>query len=457
MRLAVVGAGLAGLATAHLALRAHPDLDVVVLESGPEAGGKVRSSRASGFLFDWGPDGFLANVPETIGLVRSLGLEAQLRFADDASARRYLYVDGGLRPVPTSLASFLRSDLLSPAGKLRVLSEPALGGRSRHEESVHAFIARHFGHEAARVFGGVFVAGVSAGDPRDLSLDALFPRLRVLEASHGSLLRGLAAARSVERNGSSEARLTTLAGGMQTLVDALAASLGSHLRTGVRVTSLDDRGRPGGGTIELRTEARDGPGTVEADAVALAVPAYTAAELLSATTPDAAGLGAIRYTDVAVVALGYDRIDVPTVLDGVGLLAPRGEGVRALGVTWSSAIFPEQAPPGKVAVRVFGGGTHDPGYVALDDDALLASVRRDLTRTMGIVAAPETAHVVRWPRGIPQYGLGHLERVERARRAIAARWPRLALVGDYLGGVGINDVVRAAQLAAIQLTGVPRV
>ena len=457
MRLAVVGAGLAGLATAHLALRAHPDLDVVVLEAGPESGGKVRSSLDGGFLFDWGPNGFLANVPETIGLVRSLGLEAHLRVADDAAARRYLYVDGGLRPVPTSLASFLRSDLLSPAGKLRVLSEPVLGGRSRNEESVHTFIARHFGHEAARVFGGVFVAGVTAGDPRDLSLDALFPRLRVLEASHGSLLRGLAAARAGERHASPEARLTTLDGGMQTLVDALAASLGSRLRTGVRVSSLDDRGRPGGGPIVLGTETPGGPGTVEADAVALAVPAFIAAELLAATTPEAAGLGAIRYADVAVAALGYDRIDVPTVLDGVGLLAPRGEGVRALGVTWSSAIFPEQAPPGKVALRVFGGGTHDPGYVGLDDDALLASVRRDLTRTMGIVAEPESAHIVRWPRGIPQYALGHLERVEHARRAIAARWPRLALVGDYLVGVGVNDVVRAAQLAATHLTGVPRV
>jgi len=457
MRLAVVGAGLAGLATAHLALRAHPDLDVVVLEAGPEAGGKVRSSLDAGYLFDWGPNGFLANVPETIGLVGSLCLEDHLRVADAAAAHQYLHVDGGLRPMPTSLASFLRSDLLSPAGKLRALSEPVLGGRSRREESVHAFIARHFGHEAARVFGGVFVAGVSAGDPRDLSLDALFPRLRALEASHGSLLRGLAAARGSARAAAPEARLTTLAGGMQTLVDALAASMGSRLRTGVRVTSLDDRGRPGGGPMVLGTAAPDGAGIIEADAVALAVPAYVAAELLTPTTPGAATLGSIRYADVAVVALGYDRVDVPTVLDGVGLLAPRGEGVRALGVTWSSALFAEQAPQGKVALRVFGGGTHDPGYVALDDDALLASARRDLTRTMGIVAEPEAARIVRWQRGIPQYALGHLERVERVRRATAARWPRLALVGDYLAGVGVNDVVRAAQLAATQLTGVPRI
>jgi protoporphyrinogen/coproporphyrinogen III oxidase len=468
-RLAVVGAGLAGLATAYLALQAHPDLDVVVLEAAPTPGGKVRSSVEDGFTFDWGPNGFLTNVPETLELALALGLRDRLRPADDAAALRYVYRDGGLRPLPTSLGAFLRSELLSPPGRLRALAEVVLGTRSRREESVHAFVARHFGHEAARAFAGIFVAGISAGDARDLSLDALFPRLRKLEASHGSLLRGMTAAAQAQRararamptavtaDGATAAdgRLTTLEGGVQTLIDALAAALGSRLRTGSRVVGMADHGRPGDGPITLHVL---GEGAVEADAVALATPAYAAAELLGASCPEAAAaLVGIRYADVAVVGLGYDRIDVPRPLDGFGLLVPRGEGVRSLGVLWSSAVFPEQAPPGKVTLRVIGGGTLDPGFAALGDGDLLDAVRRDLERAMGIVAEPEALRIVRWPRGIPQFTLGHGARVQAAQIAVGARWPRLALVGNYLSGVGMNDVVREARSASARLTGVPSV
>ncbi|MDA0700366.1 MAG: protoporphyrinogen oxidase, partial [bacterium] len=194
------------------------------------------------------------------------------------------------------------------------------------------------------------------------------------------------------------------------------------------------------------------------DVVALATPAFAAAELLAGSSPEAAAaLATVRYADVGVVALGFDRIDVPRVLDGFGVLVPRGEGVRSLGILWSSTVFPDQAPPGKVTLRVIGGGTLDPGFIALDDDDLLAAVRRDLERTMGIVAEPEAQRIVRWPRGIPQFTLGHAERIAEARSALAVRWPRLALVGNYLSGVGVNDVVREAGLANQALTGIPRI
>jgi oxygen-dependent protoporphyrinogen oxidase len=460
-RVAVVGGGLAGLATAHALLRSSPGLDVVVLEAADAPGGKVRTSVQDGYTFDWGPNGFLTNVPETVALARDLGLEARLRPAADAAAQRFVYRDGGLRALPTSPGTFLRSELLSLPGKLRALSEPLLARAVRREETVHDFVARHFGHEAARVFAGVFVAGITAGDPRELSLDALFPRLRLLEASHGSLLRGMAAARRGERArppGSAEptgdGRLTSFAGGVQVLVDALVANLGPRLRTGAPVVALRDAvGRTGGAVVELA----DGE-ALEVDAVVLATPAFAAADLLAPTAPEAAAaLAAVRYADVAVVALGYDRIDVARPLDGFGFLAPRGEGVRSLGVLWSSSTFPDQAPPGKVALRAIAGGTLDPGFVALSDEDALAAVRRDLERTMGIVAEPESVRIVRWPRGIPQFTLGHRERIEGAREALARRWPRLALAGNYLDGVGLNDVVRSARAAAARLAGVPRV
>ncbi|MDF1521981.1 MAG: protoporphyrinogen oxidase [Trueperaceae bacterium] len=460
-RVAVVGGGLAGLATAHALLRVRPDLDVVVLEATDAPGGKVRTSVQDGYTFDWGPNGFLTNVPETVALAHELGLQARLRPAADAASHRFVYRDGGLRPLPTSPGTFLRSELLSLPGKLRVLSEPLLARAIRREETVFDFVAHHFGHEAARVFAGVFVAGITAGDPRELSLDALFPRLRLLEGSHGSLLRGMAAARRGERarpRGAAEpigdGRLTSFDGGVQVLIDALVVDLGHRLRTAAPAVALRDAvGRAGGAVVELA----DGE-TLEVDAVVLATPAFAAADLLAPTAPEAAAaLAAVRYADVAVVALGYDRIDVARPLDGFGFLVPRGEGVRSLGVLWSSSTFPDQAPPGKVALRAIAGGTLDPGFVALSDEEALAAVRRDLERTMGIVAEPESVRIVRWPRGIPQFTLGHRERIASAREALARRWPRLALAGNYLDGVGLNDVVRSARAAAERLAGVPRV
>lgn len=456
MRLVVVGAGLAGLATATFAARAHPELDVIVLEAGDRAGGRLRTDVVDGYVLDAGPIAFPAGAADALDLVRVAGLAERLRPARPEAARRYLYVDGGLRPWPATPADWLRSDLLSPPAKLRAAGEAWLGRRARREETITAFVGRHFGHEAARALAG-FLAVVAAGDARELSLDALYPRLRQLEASHGSLLRALAAERRQRPRGESDTA-HALAGGMAALADRLAATLGARLRTGVRATGLADHGRPGDGPMVLRVAGAAGPAQVEADALVLALPAHAAADLLAESAPEAtAALAAIRYADVAIASFGFDRIDVPTVLDGSGAWVPRGQGVRALEVQWPSAAFPDRAPPGKVVLRVLAGGTLDPGFVALDDDAAIAAARRDLERTVGVVAEPEAVALVRWPRGLPQYVLGHAARVAAARTAAAQRWPRLALVGDYLSGLGVHDVVREARAAALRLTGVPRV
>jgi protoporphyrinogen/coproporphyrinogen III oxidase len=447
----VIGGGISGLTAAFTAMRAG--LDVTVLEAADAPGGKVRSTVEDGYTLDWGPNGFLANVPDLLDLANAVGLQHDLLSAAAAAERRYLYWDGGLRPIPTTPGAFLRSELLSPPGKLRVLSEAVLARSVRREETVFDFIARHFGFEAARVFAGAFVQGISAGDARQLSVDAMFPRLRHLEASHGSLLRGLAAARRSARSASREragAGLTSFrGGGVQRLIDALTDALGERVRTSAPVRSLRrGAGRDG---VETVVELADGT-SVASDRVVVATPADAAADLLQGVAPAASdALAAVRSVDVHVLGFGFDRIDVPYPLDGFGFLVPRGQKVRILGAVWSSVMFPDQAPAGKVAIRVFAGGTLDPGFSSLDDAAALAAARRDLETTMGIVAEPEHQRAIRWPRGIPQFELGHRERVASARHALAQALPNARLAGNYLDGVGLNDAVRTAKVAVRSL------
>ncbi len=437
--LAIVGGGVSGLATAFWLREAAPGATLCVLEKAPIAGGKVRSSLQDGFTFDWGPNGFLENAPDTLELVNALGLSDSLQRASEGAKARFVYHDGGLRPLPTSPSAFLKSELLSPIGKARALLEPWRGRRFEGEESVHDFLKRHFGRGAARVFADLAVSGVSAGNARTLSLDALFPRFRALEREHGSLLRGLRA------NPARGGRLTSFAeGGIGRLSGSLSQALGDELLTGAEVVALEPLG------TGYRLELASGE-SLEALRVALACPAFVSAALLEPFAPEAAAiLEGVPYADVGVFGLGYDRVDVPRELAGFGFLVPRGQNVRSLGVLWSSSTFPDQAPEGKVMLRVIVGGSLEPDFLALSDEEALKVVQRDLEVTMGISAEPELVAYMRWPRGIPQYELGHRHKLRRLREALSGH-PDLFLTGNAYEGIGVNDCLRNARQLARQL------
>jgi len=458
-RVAVVGAGITGLATAYLLSRERPAWQVAVLESGEHVGGKARTTVRGGYTVDWGPNGFLTSAPETLELARALGLEDELQPAADAARHRFLYRDGGLRPLPASPQAFLTSEVVPFPGRARAALEPWLGSRGAGEESVHAFLARHFGRGFADALADAFVSGITAGDPRELSLDALFPRMRAMERAHGSLVRALVAQQRAARRRRREAgagprppapgRLTSFReGGMQRLLDALADALPRPVRLGAAVTALERA--PDGPAYRLRLAG----GEPEAfDAVVVTAPAPSAAGLLRPLAPSAAdALAAIPYAGVRVFGLGFDRIDVPRVLDGFGFLVPRGQGVRSLGVLWTSTLYPGRAPAGKVLLRVLAGGRLDPAMLELSDDDALAAVRRDLRISMGVVAEPEFVETVRWPRAIPQYTLGHGARLSALEAGLAGL-PGLQLAGNAYRGVGVNDCVREARRVVQALTG----
>jgi protoporphyrinogen/coproporphyrinogen III oxidase len=441
----IVGAGLSGLTAAFEVLRRRASARVVVVEASDRAGGVIATDHVDGFTVDHAPGGFLANAPATLELVDALGLTSALRSADASAQRRYLLKGGRLHSVPTSPLAFATSPLLSARARARVLLEPFVPSRPPLDESVHAFVSRRLGEEFATTLVGAMVRGITAGDARQTSLPALFPTMRRMEVEHGSLVRALLQRRRRAGGagpGGPGGRLTTFRdGGMGRLPATLAAALGDRLRLRTTVTGITRR--------EAGFEVATADGEVVASrAVVVATPAAAAARLLAGVAPDAAApLADIPYAGVRMLALGYHRRDVPSPCTGFGFLVPPGEPSRLLGVLFTSSTFPEQAPDGHLLVRALAGGVGDPEMVRVDDARALTIVREELGRILGLSAAPVMVRQIVWERAIPQYVLGHQERLARVEGALG-HVPGLFLAGNAYRGVGVNDAVRDGLMAA---------
>lgn len=459
-RVVVVGGGIAGLSVAHAVRAQTPGAEVVVLERCARIGGYVRSERLDGYLCEAGPDGFLDNAPATLALVNELGLASRMLPSRDEARRRFIFRGGRLHAVPLSAAAFLASGLLSLRGKLRVAREPFTRPARHDDESILQFAERHIGPEAAHVLVGSMVSGIFGGDARELSLRACFPKMRDMDERYGSLVRAMIAKRRRTRNGvgAPAGRLTSFVDGMEELVRAASASLGSAVRTNQHVTALCPRMVRGRGFSVTSNQ-----GGVDADAVVLTGAAHATAELVRPFAPSAAALLAdIRTAPLTVVCLGYDEASLVAArgaLDGFGFLIPRGEGPRILGALWETSIYDGRAPRGKVLLRVMVGGATDLEAVDLGDAELLAVARDDLRRTMRLQLAPVFVHIVRHRRGIPQYTTGHDARLQRLD-GILAEHPGLFVAGSSYRGVSMNacveDARRVARRVAEHLLGVER-
>ena len=456
-RIVIVGGGISGLAIAWAIRRREPRAEVLVLERSARTGGNIRTEHVDGYICESGPDGFLDNAQETLQLVRAVGLESSLLPSNDAARKRYIFLNGALREVPTSAGAFLRTPLLTTRGKLRVGCEPFAPRRVDPDESIYDFAARRIGREAASVFVDSMVSGIFAGNSRDLSLRACFPKMRQLEDEHGGLFRGLVATRRTRRKGDAvgapSGTLTSFTGGLSDLIDCLTRRLDDVVRTSCPVLQLRKTRELHGyrsGWPPRSYSLVTGRVEVEADAVILAGPSAESAALLQGLNPVlASALAEIPSAPLAVVSLGYDAADLArrSSIDGFGFLVPRGQNIRILGALWESSIYPNRAPAGKALIRVMIGGACDPVAVALDDHSLVSHVRHDLARTMGLTCAPEFTRIIRHRRGIPQYVRGHLERMRRIE-ALLQGHPGLFLAGNSYRGVSLNACVADAEQIA---------
>jgi protoporphyrinogen/coproporphyrinogen III oxidase len=451
MRAVVIGGGIAGLAAVHrlvqLVSSEEPREWPVLVERRSSVGGKLLTERVDGFVVEAAADSFLSRKERGVGLCEELGLRHELIGRRPEHARTFVRKGRGLHPlpegltgtIPTNLDALSESSLLSPEAKARLAAEVDLPpDTKRSDESVAGFVSRRLGPEAWANLVEPLVTGIYGGDGTQLSLQATFPQLRTLELEHGSVLRGLA---SAPASAGSVPPFVTLRSGMDVLVRALCSRLEGRMRAVSGRSAVGLRRTGEGWVVGL-----DDRSTVDVDAVILAVPAFEAASLLAGVDPDLAELHSeITYASSAIVTLAYREEDVPP-LDGYGYVVPRVEGTDVLACTWTSRKWSGRAPEGTVLIRVYAGRFGGRDVTEMRDGELLGLARGELA-LLGISAEPILTRFHRWSRGMPQYVLGHVERVERIEAALEAH-PGLAVAGAAYRGVGIPDCIRSGEEAA---------
>jgi oxygen-dependent protoporphyrinogen oxidase len=453
----VVGGGVSGLATAHLlrnkAAAAGVELEITLLEKEPRVGGKIWSIKEEGYLCEWGPNGFLDSKPQTLDLCRQLGAADLLLRSNDNARKRFIYADGILHCLPENGPAFLKSKLISWPGKLRLALELfASKAPEGVDETLAAFGRRRLGDEALRKLIAPMVSGIFAGDPETMSLNSCFPRIAELEREYGSLImamiklakqkkREMAAGKVVSSAAGPGGILTSFRGGIQTLTDILAERLGTVVVTKQTALKVSKVGSSG---FRIQTDLCE----LEAEIVVLATPADVSAGLVQGfDTFINHVLLEIPYASMTVACFGYERNKIRFDLNGFGYLIAKEEGMNTLGTLWDSSIFAERAPAGKVLFRSMMGGACFPRYINLSDEEVNNRVQADLKKIMDIKAPPSFVRIFRHEKAIPQYTVGHGERLAQLGDKLREH-PGLFLTGNAYRGIGLNDCVAAADRCA---------
>ena len=439
----VVGGGVAGLAAAYRVRESG--LEVALIEADSRVGGKLRSVQVGGLELEAGADSFVARKPWAVDLCRELGIADDL--VEPAASEAYLWTERGLVAFPEHAAFGIPGDIghvfrwpgLSRAGRRRAaLDLIRKARRDRSDESLGALLRRRLGDEATDLAVGPLLAGLHAGDVDQLSVLATFPELAEWERGQGSLIRGSQAARRRAADVAAGPMFLKLEGGVARLTEALADAIGrERVILDDPATSLERRGN---GYV-----VRTASGSLVGDAVVLATPAFEAARLLRPfAEPAADELVGIPYASTAVVFLVYAEGTRSGLPDGTGFVVPRGKAPMTAS-TWLSNKWPREEFGKRAVVRCYVGGVGQEELVHADEDDLVEACERHLAAVVELPAHAEASGVVRWRRAMPQYEVGHLDRVERARDLLP---PGVFVTGAAYHGVGIPDCVQDATATA---------
>ncbi|AJY73393.1 protoporphyrinogen oxidase [Paenibacillus beijingensis] len=486
-RIVIIGGGISGLSSAFYlqreAAKRGRQTDITIVDGLPRLGGKIETLAKDGFVIEKGPDSFLARKLPIIELTRELGLEDELTTTNPDAKHTYIFREGTMHPmppglmlgIPTDVESFLKSELISFGGKLRATMDLLLPPRKEQgDESLGGFLERRLGPEMVDRVAEPLLAGIYAGNLRELSLRATFPQFQKAEQEHGSLIRGMRRLRGnatpaaavvpsadslqpEDRSSGQSARAAeagksvfiTYKNGLGTLVDGLDRALADVTRKlGVNVTQIRPGAGAGGGA--RYSVMLDSGETLAADGIIVTAPAFNAADLLEEWT-DVSALRAVRYVSVANVVMAFEKTALGLEFDGSGFLVPRSEGMNITACTWTSAKWLHTSPQDKVLLRCYVGRAGTEQVVDLPDDELIASVRCDVQETMGITAEPLFTEITRLHRSMPQYPVGHTESTAAFRSMLQERLPGVWVTGAAFDGVGLPDCIRQGKEAAAAL------
>jgi len=442
----IIGGGISGLSAGYfLKSRLGDRLDMTIFEKEDRLGGTIGTTRRDGYLADWGPNGFLDREPLTLEFIEEIGLFDKLYPSNTLSEKRFIYRNNKLWEISANPFKFMASGLLSSRGRARTACEYFVPPkRDEADESIFNFVCRRIGREAAETLIDPMVSGVYGGDAETLSLGACFPVMEQMEREYGGLIKAMIKKRKANKRTGKKGgpagpsgHLTSFRGGIFTLVEHLEKLLSEHIIKGDEVKGISRENE--------RFAVVSASGRREFDYVIIATPSYQAAEILRSLSQNIADtLAQIPYSNLAVACQGYRITDIERSVDGFGFLVPHSQKLDILGSIWTSVIFPEQAPQGFALFRTMLGGAKNNHIIELGAAKLGELAHNNLARIMGIKSRPSFQEIIIWKDAIPQYTIGHRDRLRKIRAGLDGIGG-IYLAGNAYTGISLNDSIKRSR------------
>jgi oxygen-dependent protoporphyrinogen oxidase len=449
----VVGGGITGLSAAYylqkeIAEKKLP-FTVQLIEASDRLGGKIKTNKKNGFIIEQGPDSFLARKEPAVKLAKDLGLEDDL--IRNGTGQSYILVrnklhkmpTGAFMGIPTQAKPFLFSGIFSMKGKLRAGADYVLPkGKAVSDQSLGGFFRRRFGDELVENLIEPLLSGIYAGDIDDMSLMATFPNFYNLEQKHRSLIKGLQETMPAPKKtaGKKPGMFFSFKEGLEVFVKEIEKKL-DNVKVDVN-TAVDHIEKKANFYHLLLSNGE----VAKADAIVMATPHYTLPKMFS-QYEFLKALNEMPATSVANVAMAFDHSAIKKDIDGTGFVVSRNSDYRITACTWTHKKWPSTTPDGKVLLRAYVGRPSDQEVVDYSDEEITDIVLRDLRKTMKIKKKPEFSVVSRWKSAMPQYTVGHKERISAVREEAARSIPGVFLTGSSYEGVGIPDCIGQGEQA----------
>ncbi|GAB4073925.1 protoporphyrinogen oxidase [Barrientosiimonas marina] len=455
-KILIAGGGITGLTAAYYLQKDIQEkglpYEVKLVEASSRIGGKIKTTRRNGFIIEQGPDSMLSRKQPGVKLTGELGMRDQV--VHNGTGQSYILVKNKLHKmpggahmgVPVRIRPFLFSSILPLSGKLRAGMDLVIPKGKTGDQSLGAFLRRRFGNKLVENTIEPLLSGIYSSNIDDMSIQATFPEFYQLEQNHRSLINGLKKTRPEKAkppqktNSQNQGAFFSFANGLETLVERLGDVLGDTISREIGVDHVEKKER---GYHVLLSNGE----VYQADALIMATPHQTLPKIFSQFSLFEP-LRAMPVTSVANVAMAFDKSAIKKDIDGTGFVVSRNSDFRITACTWTHKKWPGAAPDGKALVRCYVGRPDDASIVNKSDEEIKAIVLRDLNKTMDITAEPEFSVVSRWKSIMPQYTVGHTDRIAGVRRAVRRELPGVTLAGSSYDGVGVPDCIDQGEKAA---------